>query len=65
MPQLKTLKKGEYFTLKEIAEPKENQVYVRGDYDRSTKKYYCSRFDDISSGRLMKANKEVYTDFIF
>lgn len=31
------LKKGDYFTLKSIEEPNESQVYVRGDYDRSTR----------------------------
>lgn len=63
--KLKDLKKGEYFTLKPIADPKENQVYIRGEYDRSEKKYDCGRFDDISYSRLLKGDKEVYTDFTF
>lgn len=40
---VKQLKQGEYFTRKPIAEPKENQVYIRGEYDRSTKKYICTK----------------------
>ena len=62
---IRELKKGQYFTLKPIAEPKESQVYIRGDYDRSTKKYSCGRFDDISYEKELKADKIVYTDFVF
>lgn len=36
--KLKDIKKGEYFTLKPIAEPKESQVYIKEEYDRSEKK---------------------------
>lgn len=62
---IKDLKKGDWFTLKPIAEPKENQVYIRGDYDRSEKKYECGKFSDISYCRMLKPSTEVYTDFIF
>lgn len=63
--KLKDLKKGDYFTLKDIAEPKENQVWVKDDYDRSDKKYLCIRFSDISDSRLIAGGKEVYTEFTF
>lgn len=63
--KVKDLKKGEYFTIKPLEEPKENQVYIRGEYDRSTKKYDCGRFDDISYSREFDGNKEVFTDFTF
>lgn len=62
---IKALKKGEYFTIKAIDEPKESQVYVRGEYDRTEKKYWCEKFSDISSGRWFKGDKEVFTDFTF
>lgn len=62
---IKELKKGEYFTIKPIDNPTEKQVFIRGDYDRSEKKYECGRFDDISYSRLFKGDKEVYTDFTF
>lgn len=62
---VKDLKIGEYFTLKPIAEPKESQVYIRGEYDRSEKKYDCGKFSDISYSRLIKGNTQVYTDFTF
>ena len=63
--KLKGLKKGEYFTLKDIPEPKENQVWVKGDYDRSSKKYCCVRFTDISDSKEIAGDKEVYTEFTF
>lgn len=62
---VKQLKKGEWFTLKPISEPKENQVFIRGDYDRTEKKYECGKFSDISYSRLLKGDTEVYTDFVF
>lgn len=63
--KLKDLKKGDYFTIKPISNPKESQVYIRDDYDRSEKKYYCIKFSDINSCRMLNGNIEVYTDFIF
>lgn len=63
--KLKDLKIGEYFTLKPIEEPKESQVYIRGKYDRSEKKYSCIKFSDISFEKMINGDKEVYTDFIF
>lgn len=65
MLTIKELKKGEMFTLKNIEYPKETQVYIRGEYDRQTKKYTCVKWCDINSYRCLKGNKEVYTDFIF
>jgi hypothetical protein len=62
---IKELKKGDYFTIKPIENPTEKQVYVRGEYDRSSKTYSCYRFDDICSFREFKADKVVYTDFTF
>ncbi len=62
---VKQLKKGEYFTLKPIAEPKESQVWVKGDYDKSTKTYDCHRFSDTNDFKSIKADKEVYTGFTF
>ena len=62
---IKDLKIGEYFTLKPIENPKENQVYIRGEYDRTEKKYDCGRADDISYSRYFNGDKEVYTDFVY
>ena len=63
--KIKDLKKGEFFTLKPLENPKENQVYIRGEYDRSCKKYDCGKFSDISYSRFFDGNKEVYTEFTF
>ena len=62
---IKELKKGQYFTKKAIDEPTEKQVWIRGDYDRSQKKYECVRFDDICQCCYLKGSVEVFTDFTF
>ena len=63
--KIQELKKGDYFTVKPIAEPKESQVFVFDGYDRSERKYCATKFSDISVGREFKKDTEVYTDFIF
>ena len=63
--ELKDLKIGEYFTLKPYAEPKENQLYIRREYDRTERKYCCGKFADISYSRMLKGDTIVYTDFTF
>ena len=71
---IKELKKGELFTLKPVPEdpendnlrvPKESRVYIRDEYDRRERKYWCQKWDDINAGRLFAGDKEVYTDFVF
>lgn len=63
--KLNELKKGAMFTLKDIAEPTESQVYIKGDYDRTTKTYSCICFADMNKEKFLKASKEVFTDFTF
>lgn len=63
--KIKDLKKGDYFTLKEIEYPDEKQVYIKGDYERSEKKYSVYKFYDVNSERLLKGEKEVYIGFTF
>lgn len=62
---IKELKKGDFFTLKPIVEPTEKQVFIRGDYDRSERRYEATRFDNISMARLLKPDTLVYVDFTF
>lgn len=63
---LKSLKKGDYFTLKDIPEPKESQVWVKDEWDRSSRKFVCLKFTDyLGNGREFPGNKMVYTNFIF
>ena len=62
---LKSLKKGELFTVKPIAYPDDKEVYIKEEYDRETKKFSCTRYDDISYSKEFPGTKMVYTDFIF
>ena len=62
---IEKVKKGDYFTLKPIEYPKENQVWVREDYDRSQKKYGASKFSDFCHDRYFKRGTIVYVDFTF
>lgn len=62
---IKELRKGEYFTRKDIKEPRDNQVWVREEYDRSTRKYYAINFADCSRSILLKADTQVFTGFTF
>ena len=63
--KVKELKKGEFFTRKAIENPTEHQVFIRGDYDRETKKYECQRFDDACSFIYLKGDTNVFTDLVF
>lgn len=65
MSTIKELRKGDWFTLKAIDEPKENQVWVRGKYDRTLKAFECYCFGDVNRTRYIKGNKLVYTEFTF
>lgn len=60
MKRIADLKKGEYFTLFNGS-----PVWVRGEYDRSLKKYSCYRFDDVCHERFYDGSKLVFTDFEF
>ena len=63
--KIKELKKGEFFTLKAIENPSENQVYIRGDYERTEKKYECEKFSDFCFTRFFKGDKVVFVGFTF
>lgn len=62
---IRDLKIGEYFTLKPIEDPKETQVYVRGDYLKVSKVFQCHKFSDVNSSRYFNPETTVYTDFTF
>lgn len=63
--KLKERKKGEYFTKKDIPELNEMQVWIRDEYDRSSKKYVCYCWGDVNKWQLIRGDKEVYTEFTF
>ena len=62
---LKDLKKGEFFTKKPIEEPKESQVFIRGEDDRGERKYEISRFSDFCNTAYLKGTANPYTGFTF
>ena len=63
--KVKELKKGDFFTKKPNPSPSDSQVWVRGDYDRSAKKYECHRWDDVNTFCYLSGSREVFTDLIF
>lgn len=65
MAKLRQLKRGDYFTKKHYDFPTESQVWVRDDYDRTSKKYYIYNYADVNKSTLMSGDKEVFTDFTF
>lgn len=58
--KISELKKGDFFKLS-----KNGWLYVRGDYDRSSKKYECYEFDGVNSFCYLEGNKDIISDFIF
>ena len=63
--KVKDLKRGEYFTFQDVLYPKPSQVWVRGEYDKSSRKYSCTNFDDVSKERFVSGDKVIFDDFIF
>ncbi len=62
--KIKDVKQNEWFTLKEIQEPKENQVWIRNHYDRGTKTFSITNWAT-GKERFLKANRVVFTNFTF
>lgn len=60
--ELKTLKRGDFFKLSATASA---PVWVKGDYDRTSRKYSCHRWDDSNDSRLMKGDRTVFIGFSF
>lgn len=63
--KIRDLKRGDWFTLKPIEEPKETQVYVRDFYCADVKKYCCFKFSDVGDSRCFNGDKLVYVGFTF
>lgn len=64
--KLRELRKGEFFTLSDHGEePVEKYVYIRGDYERSEKKFEVSKFSDFCATRFLRGDRLVYVDFTF
>ena len=68
--RLKDLKAGDFFKLSSTSKT----VYVMGllrgwkyikDFDRTTKKYTVTNFNDNNDDRQFSGDREVFVDFIF
>ena len=60
--QLKQLPKGEFFKLS----PSESApVWVRDYYERSERKFWVYKFDDINAGKFVSGSKAVFSGFTF
>ena len=59
--QMRDVKPGEYFKRK----PDAKAVYVRGHYDKSSRSFSATDFDDICREIFIKASKPVYVGFDF
>ena len=57
--KLKELKKGDFFKRTATAKA----VYIRGEYDRSLKKFECTDTEDINRFIFISGEKEVFTEF--
>ena len=57
---ISAVKKGDYVQLKDGG-----PVYVRGEYDRSSKTYELQSFDDANRFVYRKASCLVFVDFTF
>lgn len=42
-----------------------NAVWIRGEYDRTEKKYSCTNFNNINRERFLSPSKIVYFGFTF
>lgn len=54
------LKKGDFFKLRE-----NGKVYVRAEFDRSSKRYMYYDFDDVNNWHSATATRVVIVDFQF
>lgn len=62
---IKDLRKGDYLTLKKIDDPKENQVWVKDDYDKSSKSFFIVNFANMNKSKLVKGSLKIHTSFNF
>lgn len=57
---IRQAKKGEFVQLKE-----NGPVWVRGDYDRSSKTYCLTKFDDINREWFVLGSRKCFVGFDF
>jgi len=59
---INSIKQGEYFKFKET---ETSPVWIRGYYERTSRKYECYKYDDVNHERFINGNTEVFIDFEF
>jgi len=59
--KIQDVKKGDYIMRK----PDAKKIYVRGDYDRTARAFYCTDVQDINRGILIKTDKPVFVGFTY
>lgn len=59
--ELRDVKKGAFVRLSDTTE----KTYIKGDYDRASKRFSLIDCDDMNHERFVKADKIVYTDFTY
>lgn len=66
--RLRDVPKGAYFhrvTLTDGEFCEHSVAWCKGEYDRSTKKWFCHKFEDVNHSRLYKGEERVTIDFTF
>lgn len=59
------VKSDAWVTFKDIEEPKDTQVWIIEEYDRSEKEYLLYNFADTSKYKYCSGDKVCFVDFIF
>ena len=59
---LKDIKKGDFFRLTDTDTA---TVYIKEDFDRSSKTYWASKYYDVNDGRTFKGSRQVFAGFTF
>lgn len=59
------VKSDAWVTFKDIEEPKDTQVWIIEEYDRSEKEYLLYNFADTSKYKYVKGDKVCFTEFTF
>ncbi len=62
---LREVKPKEWFTLSPNAYPKENQVWIKGSYDRASKTFCVTNWGNVGRERFLKGDRVVYQGFYF
>lgn len=66
--RLRDVPKGSYFhrvTLRDGEFCEHSVVWCKGEYDHSTKKWFCHKYEDVNHSRLYKGEERVSIDFTF